>query len=31
MFGYGSFEFGDWWWIFPIVMMILMFLHEAGT
>lgn len=25
MFGYESFEFGDWWWIFPIVMMILCF------
>ncbi|MHA1938120.1 MAG: SHOCT domain-containing protein [Candidatus Thorarchaeota archaeon] len=24
MGGYGSFAFGDWWWIFPIVMMIVM-------
>lgn len=30
MSGYESFEFGDWWWIFPIVMMILCFFMMRG-
>ena len=30
MLGYESFEFGDWWWIFPIVMMILCFFMMRG-
>jgi len=30
MGGYEGFEFGDWWWIFPIVMMILCFFFMRG-
>ncbi len=30
MGGYESFAFGDWWWIFPIAMMILCFLMMRG-
>lgn len=30
MGGYESFNFGDWWWMFPIAMMILCFLMMRG-
>jgi putative membrane protein len=30
MGGYESFEFGDWWWIIPIAMMILCFFMMRG-
>ncbi len=30
MGGYESFAFGDWWWIFPIAMVILCFLMMRG-
>jgi len=30
MGGYESFAFGDWWWIFPIVMMIVCFFMMRG-
>ncbi|NIS62502.1 MAG: SHOCT domain-containing protein [Proteobacteria bacterium] len=30
MAGYESLEIGNWWWIFPIVMMILCFVMMRG-
>ncbi len=30
MTGYESLEFWDWWWIFPIAMMVLCFLMMRG-
>lgn len=30
MAGFESFEIGNWWWIFPIVMMILCFFMMRG-
>ena len=30
MAGYESFEFWDWWWIFPVAMMVLCFFMMRG-